>query len=47
MSMDFLVRHGRVWYEYQRVVVNEGARGWNTQWVNRMTAPCGSISTAG
>jgi hypothetical protein len=35
MSADFLVQEGRIWHEYQRVVVNEGAREWNTQRVNR------------
>jgi hypothetical protein len=39
MSADFLVQEGRIWHEYQRVVVNEGARGWNTQRVSRMTRP--------
>jgi hypothetical protein len=47
MSADFLVQEGRIWHKYQLVVVNEGARGWNTQRVNRMMGLCGSISTGG
>ena len=47
MSADFLVQESRIWYEYQRIVVNDGAREWNTQRVNRMMGLCGSISTGG
>ena len=45
MSADFLVQERRIWHKYQRVVVNEGARRWNTQAVNPMMGLCGSIST--
>jgi len=45
MSADFLVQEGRICNKYQRVIVNEGARRWNTQRVTRMMGLCGSIST--
>jgi hypothetical protein len=46
MGVDSLVPAGRIWHEFQHVVVDAGARGWNTQRVKRMMVRFWSISTA-
>ena len=45
MNADSLVRTGRIWQEYQRVVVEQDARAWSAKRVHRVMAPRESIPT--
>jgi hypothetical protein len=46
MAGIVLARIGAIWSDFQQLAASSVVAPWNTQRVNRMTGPCGSISTA-
>jgi hypothetical protein len=46
MAGIVLARISEIWSDFQQLAASSVVARWNTQRVNRMAGPCGSISTA-